>query len=82
MCFGTVLTIDISIFIIFLNIVDYHGSRVRRRRRAGLETKIVQVGFVVDEVTLGQVFLRVLRVLFVSIIPPMLYIHLHIQNYF
>jgi hypothetical protein len=34
------------------------------------------VGFVVDKVALGQVFLRVLRFFPVSIIPPLLNIHL------
>jgi hypothetical protein len=35
----------------------------------------VLVGFVVDKVVLGQVFLRVHRFFPVSIIPPMLHIH-------
>jgi hypothetical protein len=34
------------------------------------------VGFVVDKVALGQVFLRVLRFSPVTIIPPLLHIHL------
>jgi hypothetical protein len=34
------------------------------------------VGFVVDKVALGQVFLRVLRFSLASIIPPLLHIHL------
>jgi hypothetical protein len=34
------------------------------------------VGFVVDKVALGQVFLRVLQFSPVSIIPPLLHIHL------
>jgi hypothetical protein len=34
------------------------------------------VGFVVDKVVLGQVFLRVLRFYPANIIPPLLHIHL------
>jgi hypothetical protein len=34
------------------------------------------VGFVVDKVALGQVFLRVLRFSPANIIPPLLHIHL------
>jgi hypothetical protein len=36
----------------------------------------IHVGFVVDKVALGQVFLRVLRFSPVTIIPPLLHIHL------
>jgi hypothetical protein len=35
----------------------------------------VFVGFVIDKVALGQVFLRVLRFSPASIIPPLLHIH-------
>jgi hypothetical protein len=34
------------------------------------------MGFVVDKVALGQVFLRVIRFSSVNIIPPLLHIHL------
>jgi hypothetical protein len=36
----------------------------------------INVGFVADKMALGQVFLRVLRLLPASIIPPLLHIHL------
>jgi hypothetical protein len=44
-------------------------------RRSGAAPRAVHVGFVVDKVALGRVFLRVLRVSHVSIIPPLLHIH-------
>jgi hypothetical protein len=42
-------------------------------RRPGFDPRSVHVGFVVDKVVLGQVFLRVLRFSPVSFIPPVLY---------
>jgi hypothetical protein len=45
-------------------------------QRAGFLPKSIHVGFVVDKVALGQVFLRVLRFSPVIIIPPLLHIHL------
>jgi hypothetical protein len=44
-----------------------------RPRRPGFDPGSVHVGFVVDKVALGQVFLRVLRFLPVSFIPPVLH---------
>jgi hypothetical protein len=44
-------------------------------RRPGFAPKAVHVEFVVDRVALGQVFLRVLQFLLVSVIPPLLHIH-------
>jgi hypothetical protein len=41
-------------------------------QRAGFAPGSIHVGFVVDKVALGQVFLRVLRFSLVSIIPPSL----------
>jgi hypothetical protein len=41
-------------------------------RRTGFTSGSIHVGFVVDKVTLGQVFLRVLRLSPVSIVPPSL----------
>jgi branched-subunit amino acid transport protein len=38
------------------------------------------VGFVVDKVALGQVFLQVLRFAPASIIPPLLHIHLSLPH--
>jgi hypothetical protein len=53
-------------------------------RRPGFRPGSVHVGFVVDKVTLGQVFLRVLRFSPVNFIPPVLHftvkrrtVHLH-----
>jgi hypothetical protein len=42
-------------------------------RRPGFDPGSVHVGFVVDKVALGQVFLRVLRFSPVSFIPPVLH---------
>jgi hypothetical protein len=42
-------------------------------RRPGFDSGSVHVGFVVDKVALGQVFLRVLRFSPVSFIPPVLH---------
>jgi hypothetical protein len=47
-----------------------------RRLVAGLSPRrpaSVHVGFVVDKVALGQVFLRVLRIFPVNFIPPVLH---------
>jgi hypothetical protein len=44
-------------------------------RRPGIASRSVHVGFVLDEVALRQVFLRVLRFSPVIIIPPLLHIH-------
>jgi hypothetical protein len=46
-------------------------------RRPWLVAGSVHLGFVVDNVALGQVFRRVLRYFPVSIIPPRLYTHLY-----
>jgi hypothetical protein len=46
-------------------------------RRPGFAPGSVQVGFVVDNAALGQVFLRVLRFSPVNIIPPWLYIFIY-----
>jgi hypothetical protein len=58
-----------------------------RRLVAGLSPRTpefdpgsVYVGFVVDKVALGQVFLPVLQFSHVSMIPPMLHTHLHINT--
>jgi hypothetical protein len=42
-------------------------------RRPGFDPGLIHVGFVVDKVTLGQVFLRVLRFSPVNFIPPVLH---------
>jgi hypothetical protein len=42
-------------------------------RRTGFDPGSVHVGFVVDKVALGQVFLRVLRFSLVNFIPPVLH---------
>ena len=47
----------------------------------GSEPREVNVGFVVDEVALGQVLLRLLRFSHVSIITLTLHIRPHLQNY-
>jgi hypothetical protein len=44
-------------------------------RRPGITPRSVHVGCVVDKVALGQVFLRVFRLLPVNIIPPFLHTH-------
>jgi hypothetical protein len=46
---------------------------VLSRRRPGFDPESVHVGFVVDNVALGQVFPRVLRFSPVNFIPPLLY---------
>jgi hypothetical protein len=45
-------------------------------RRPGFVPGSRHVGFMVDKVALGQVFLRVLRFYPANIIPPLLHIHL------
>jgi len=45
-------------------------------REPGFDPRPVQVRFVVDKVALGQAFLRVLRLIHVSIIPQLLHTHL------
>jgi hypothetical protein len=48
-------------------------AQVISRRPLATESRVrARVGFVVDEVTLGQVFIRVLRFSPVNIIPPLL----------
>jgi hypothetical protein len=42
------------------------------QRRPGFDPRLVHVGFVVEKVTLGQVFPRVLRFFHVSFIPQVL----------
>jgi hypothetical protein len=44
--------------------------------RSGLASRFVHTGFMADKAVLGQAFLRLLQVSLVSIIPPMLHIHL------
>jgi hypothetical protein len=44
-------------------------------QRAAFTPRAVHVGFVVDKVAPGQVFLRVVRFSPVNTIPPLLYIH-------
>ena len=51
--FHTVLTVYISMFVVFLKSVS--------PRLADMGTILVQVGFALDELTLEQVFVRVLR---------------------
>jgi hypothetical protein len=43
-------------------------------------SRTVHVGFVMDEMALGQVFLRAVPFYLVSIIPPMLQIHSSITD--
>jgi hypothetical protein len=47
--------------------VSHHGD-------LGFNPRPVHVGFVVDKVAMGQVFLQVLRYSPVSIVPPLLHI--------
>ena len=47
-------------------------------KRLGFDPRSLHVGHAVDEVAMGQVFPRKLQFCPVSIIPPMLYIHLHV----
>jgi len=49
------------------------------RRRPGFDLGPVHVRFVVAKLALGQGFLRVLRCYPVSIIPPILRTHFHLQ---
>jgi len=49
-------------------------------RRSGLNPRPVRVGFVLHKVTLGQIFLRVLRFPPVNVIPPMLHDHSFIHS--
>jgi hypothetical protein len=46
------------------------------RQRSGFDSRPVHVRFVLDNVALGQAFLRVLRFIHVSIIPQLLHTHL------
>jgi hypothetical protein len=50
------------------------------RRRSGLEPEALRVRFVVDNVSLGQVFLPVLRFSPVSIIPSLLHTLLYLHD--
>jgi hypothetical protein len=45
----------------------------------GLDPRTVHMRYVVDKVGLGRVFLRVLRLLPVTVIPPKLNIHRHLH---
>jgi hypothetical protein len=47
-------------------------------RRTGFNPRSVHVIFMVDKVAMGHVFLRVLWFCLVSIITPMLHVHLHL----
>jgi hypothetical protein len=51
-------------------------------RSTGFDTTSIGVGFVVDKLALGRVFLRGFRLSPDRIVPPMLHIHLHINTYF
>jgi hypothetical protein len=57
--------------------VPWHSRLVAgfSQRRSGFAHRAVHVGFVVDKITLTQVFLRVLQFSPVSIIPLLLHIH-------
>jgi hypothetical protein len=48
-------------------------------RSRGFYPRTVHVRYVVDKVALGRVFLRVLRFLPVTVIPPVLHTHLHLH---
>jgi len=48
-------------------------------RRPGFAPRSVYVGFVVDKVALGQIYLRVFKFSLVNIIPPCSYIPLRPQ---
>jgi hypothetical protein len=48
-------------------------------RRPEFDVRSVHVRFVVENMELGQVFLRVLRFTLVTIIPPALRTHLHVH---
>jgi hypothetical protein len=48
-------------------------SRILPPRRTGFDPGSVHVGFVVDKVSLGQVFPRVLRFSPVNFFPPVLH---------
>jgi hypothetical protein len=47
-------------------------------QRHGIDLSSVHVGFVVDKVAMGQVFLPVIWVSLVSITPPTLHVHSHL----
>jgi hypothetical protein len=47
-------------------------------RMPGFAPRAAHVGFVVDKVALGQIFLRILRSSPVNIIPPLFHIHSYI----
>jgi len=47
--------------------------------KLGFDPRLVDLRFVVDKVTLGLVFLRVLGVSIVNVIPPMLHSRLQIR---
>lgn len=49
-------------------------------RRPGFDLRPVHVTFMLGQVALGQVFLRVLQFSSVSIIPPILHTHLHFST--
>jgi hypothetical protein len=67
-------------------LTEIHGSKPvpwLSRLVAVLSTRKtgpVHVGFVVDKVTLGQVFLRVLLLSSVTVIPPMVHVRFCINN--
>jgi len=48
-------------------------------RRLGFDPRSVDLKFLVDKVTLGLVFLRVLWVFIVNIIPPMVHTRLQVR---
>jgi hypothetical protein len=47
--------------------------------RPAFNTASIHVGFLIDKVAMGQVFLRVLRVSPVSVIPPLFHVHFHLR---
>jgi hypothetical protein len=70
--------VDFSLFGTKCNVGDGGESlQYFNEQRSGLNARLVQVGFEVDKVALGQVvfFPPVLRLSLVSVIPPMLNNH-------
>jgi hypothetical protein len=55
------------------------ASRQPLARRSRFDPGLVDVWLFLDKVALRHVFLSVLRFFPVSIIPPMLYTHLHLH---
>ena len=49
-------------------------------RKPGFDPSLVRLGFAVDKVVVGQVYLRVLRFFPVNIIPPVVHAHSFITD--